>query len=231
MYGLRGNRNETGLWDCAGCGGLPVGGAPGLMAQAQNGNGSPGSGDAGQKKTNGANQQNGQQGAQPKPQPAGNPFPEDTNSVPVMPSKVTPDEYRETSARRRGFLLPEMMRTRFGALMGRATCGRECARPGIEFSHEQPRRAVLPKPGDDDTDSRGKKRSNALDEAPKETPQQDISVGKYYLDNKNWRAALSRFQSALVLAPDEPDVYWGLAESQRHMGDFCRSAFELSKSD
>ena len=56
---------------------------------------------------------------------------------------------------------------------------------------------------------------------PKETAKEDISVGKYYLDNKNWRAALSRFQSALVLAPEDPEVYWGLAESARHLGNFA----------
>ena len=32
------------------------------------------------------------------------------------------------------------------------------------------------------------------------------------------RPALSRFESAMVLAPDEPEVYWGLAESERHLG-------------
>jgi tetratricopeptide (TPR) repeat protein len=46
-------------------------------------------------------------------------------------------------------------------------------------------------------------------------------VGKYYLDIKNWRAALSRFQSALVLSPEDPEVYWGLAESARYLGNFA----------
>ena len=57
----------------------------------------------------------------------------------------------------------------------------------------------------------------------KETAQEDESVGSYYLDQKNWRAALSRYQSALVLDPENPDVYWGLAESQRHLGDMTRA--------
>jgi len=56
-----------------------------------------------------------------------------------------------------------------------------------------------------------------------ETAKEDLNVGQYYLDNKDWRAALSRFQSALVLDPDNPDIYWGLAETERHMGNFCRS--------
>jgi tetratricopeptide (TPR) repeat protein len=41
------------------------------------------------------------------------------------------------------------------------------------------------------------------------------------MDNKNWKAALSRFQSAMVLAPEEPEVFWGLAESARHLGNFA----------
>ena len=202
--------------------------APGLMAQAQNGNGSPGSGDAGQKKANGANQQNGQQGAQPKPQPAGNPFPEDTNSVPVMPSKVAPDEPPGNFSETEGIPAP-----RNDEDPVRSPDGASDADGNVQGQESSSRTSnldsLLPKPGDDDTDSRGKKRSSALDEAPKETPQQDISVGKYYLDNKNWRAALSRFQSALVLAPDEPEVYWGLAESQRHMGDFAGARSNYQK--
>jgi tetratricopeptide (TPR) repeat protein len=80
--------------------------------------------------------------------------------------------------------------------------------------------SLLPGPGDDETGKR-KKKDDVLAGAPKETSKEDITVGKYYLDQKNWRAALSRFQSALVLAPEDPEVYWGLAESSRHMGNFA----------
>jgi hypothetical protein len=191
--------------------------AAGLMAQAQNGNGSGGTGDAGQKKANGASQQNGQQGAPPKPQPAGNPFPEDTNSVPVMPSKVTPDEPPGNFSGTEGIPAPrsdeDPVRSPDAASDADGNVSDQ-----ESSSDSKNLDSLLPKPGDDET---GKKRSSALDEAPKETSQRDINVGKYYLDNKNWRAALSRFQSALVLAPEEPEVFWGLAESQRHMGDFA----------
>ena len=54
-----------------------------------------------------------------------------------------------------------------------------------------------------------------------EASAEDITVGDYYLDKKNWKAALSRFQSAMVLAPDDPEVYWGLAEAERHLGDLA----------
>jgi tetratricopeptide (TPR) repeat protein len=65
------------------------------------------------------------------------------------------------------------------------------------------------------------RRQQADEPQHQETAAEDESVGKYYLDSKNWKAALSRFESALVLDPDNPDVYWGLAESERHLGRFA----------
>ena len=61
----------------------------------------------------------------------------------------------------------------------------------------------------------------AKEPAHQESASEDINVGGYYLDKKNWHAALSRFQSAMVLDPENPDVYWGLAEAERHLGDFA----------
>jgi len=63
----------------------------------------------------------------------------------------------------------------------------------------------------------------------KETPNEDIEVGKYYIERKNWKAALSRFESALVLSPDEPEVYWGLAESERGLGQFAEARANYKK--
>jgi len=50
--------------------------------------------------------------------------------------------------------------------------------------------------------------------------KEDLDVASYYMDRKNWRAAVSRFESAMVLDPENPEVYWGLAEAERHLGDF-----------
>ena len=62
-----------------------------------------------------------------------------------------------------------------------------------------------------------------------ESAKQDESVGAYYLDQKNWRAALSRFESALVLDPENPDVFWGLAEAQRQLGDYANAKANYMK--
>jgi tetratricopeptide (TPR) repeat protein len=80
-------------------------------------------------------------------------------------------------------------------------------------------------PGPDDDQPLGKKHKGAAPPVPQhaETSAEDIEVGKYELDLKNWKAALSRFESAMVLAPDEPEIYWGLAESERHLGNLAEA--------
>jgi tetratricopeptide (TPR) repeat protein len=57
----------------------------------------------------------------------------------------------------------------------------------------------------------------------------DINIGGYYLERKNWRAALSRFESALVLDPENPEVYWGMAEAQSHLGDYVKARENYKK--
>lgn len=152
-----------------------------------------------------------------------NSFPEDTTNVPVMPSKETP-------------ALPEG--TFGGSDSARVPLPSEDldpvhspddpapntdrAQPLESSSSSAGMDKVLPGPDDDDQPQGRKKRKLAVQEPEhQETSAEDIQVGKYYLDTKNWKAALSRFESAMVLAPDEPEVYWGLAESERHLGDFA----------
>jgi hypothetical protein len=153
---------------------------------------------------------------------AANPFPEDTTNVPVMPSKGTP-------------ALPEGTYTDDDNHAGRVPLPKEDLDPvrspdDAAQSNDAPMeltssdsRAGLDKllpATDDDDQPRGKHRKMVAPEH-KETSKEDIQVGGYYLETKNWKAALSRFESALVLAPDEPEVYWGLAESERHLGNLA----------
>lgn len=173
--------------------------------------------------------------AAPQPKPReGNPFPTDTTDVPLMPSRENPtpnlpanaptttaDQIDEThyalSDDSDPVASPEGMNS------GASTSS------GDSSSNVGSLDSILPPPGEDDSKKKGKKGSDEIEDMPKETAKQDISVGQYYLDNKNWRAALSRFQSALVLAPEDPDVYWGLAESQRHVGDFANARANYEK--
>jgi tetratricopeptide (TPR) repeat protein len=62
-----------------------------------------------------------------------------------------------------------------------------------------------------------------------ETAKEDEDVAAFELDRKNWKAALSRYQSAVITDPENPDVYWGIAESQRQLGDFANARANYQK--
>jgi tetratricopeptide (TPR) repeat protein len=157
-----------------------------------------------------------------------NPFPEDTSTVPVMPSKGTPalpegtygGEGNGADSNRLGLKKDDVDPVR----------SPDDAAPAAEDTQElksSSSRAGLDKllPGPDDDDQpKGKKGKLGVKEPEhQETSAEDLDVGKYYLETKNWKAALSRFESAMVLAPDEPEVYWGLAESERNLGHFAEA--------
>jgi tetratricopeptide repeat protein len=168
---------------------------------------------------------------QPPPQSSpgsSNPFPEDTSNVPIMPSKSVPDLPADTdagSAAPRPVSLPnadaDPVRSPDDPNPAAETAPTESSStvPGMDRMTD---------PGDDD--QQGKHRKMAV-KPPEhvETSKEDLDVGGYYLEKKNWKAALSRFQSALVLAPEEPEVYWGLAESQRNLGQFADARANYQK--
>jgi len=169
-----------------------------------------------------------QAGQQASPAGGANAFPEDTSNVPVMPSKLTPDipagdfNGPENAAPMPGDDLdpvrsPDEAPAESGSVQE------------LESSSDvKSMDSLLPKPGEEEPGKKGKKDA-ALDEGPKETSKEDITVGKYYLDIKNWKAAQSRFQSALVLAPEDPEVYWGLAESARYLGKYAEARANYQK--
>jgi DNA uptake lipoprotein len=181
----------------------------------------------GQQPNSGAGHEPAPAAQQPKPQQDSNPFPTDTTDVPVLPSNENPapnvprnvptanaEQVEDTSYPLAADSDPVASPDDAAGL---TTDGSASSSSSASLD------SLLPSPGDDDTKKRGKRDSDVLEGMPKETAAQDISVAKYYLDKKNWRAALSRFQSALVLAPEDPEVYWGLAVSQQHVGDFAHA--------
>jgi hypothetical protein len=78
---------------------------------------------------------------------------------------------------------------------------------------------LLPKPDEDQPN--GRRKMSVKEPTHAEAASEDINVGEYYLQTRNWKAALSRFESAMVLAPDNPDAFWGLAEADRHLGNLA----------
>jgi tetratricopeptide (TPR) repeat protein len=171
---------------------------------------------------------------QPNAKPEGNPFPTDTTDVPVMPTRENPapnvPQYAPTANAEQiedsHYAVPrdsDPVASPDDALNAASNDGQ------VSSSNTSSLDSILPPTGEEETKKKGKRGSSVLDGMPTETAAQDISVAKYYLDNKNWRAALSRYQSALVLAPEDPEVYWGLAVSQQHMGDFAGARANYEK--
>ncbi len=168
----------------------------------------------------------------PAPAPAKpaetNAFPDDTSNVPVMPSAGTPalppGTYggEDDAATSQHIRLPgddaDPVRS-----PDDPAAEADAAQSGDSSSSLTGLDKLLPAPGDDDQPQGKKKKQVVKEPEHKETSAEDIQVGEYYLEIKNWKAALSRFESALVLAPDEPEVYWGLAESARHLGNFAEA--------
>ncbi|HUD55630.1 MAG TPA: tetratricopeptide repeat protein [Terracidiphilus sp.] len=152
----------------------------------------------------------------PKNSQDANPFPEDTNTVPVLPS-----------ANSTGTPAPDS--TDYGSSIplpgqdGDPVKSPDDAAPSTDDSGSSSSSAGLDnllKPPPDTGKSSKNRKADEDDGMSHDSPKEDESVGSYYLEQKNWKAALSRFESALVLDPENPDVYWGLAEAQRHIGDY-----------
>jgi tetratricopeptide (TPR) repeat protein len=158
------------------------------------------------------------QPAQPQ-QPAkpaeSNPFPEDTKDVPVLPSGNAPATPESNAAPAYAPVMPS------GAddPVRSPDDPQDNSEPAGSFSSSASELDKFVPPPDADTRGRRGAKNQPAPEH-KETAQEDENVGGYYLNQKNWRAAMSRFESAVVLDPENPDVYWGLAEAQRHLGQF-----------
>ena len=184
---------------------------------------------SGQAKTKKNAATQGQAPAQTQPPADANPFPGDTKNVPVMPTTITPDVPAASPDE-----AVDKMAAPFEDLdpvksPDTADGGTDIVEGRESSSDIKSMDSLLPTPGDDEPTGKGKHKNDALAGPPKETSKEDISVGNYYLDNKNWKAALSRFQSAMVLAPDEPEIYWGLAEANRHLGNFVEAKANYQK--
>ena len=156
--------------------------------------------------------------AAPKPAgPSSNPFPEDTNSVPVIPtgnSSAVPAPGSD-GADYGNVPLPSDANDPVRSPDDPAASASSGPDSGSSSSSAGLDDVLKPPP-----DTR-KDKGQGADAAPKEGPKEDENVGSYYLQSKNWKGALSRFESAMVLDPENPDVYWGLAEAQRHLGNIA----------
>jgi hypothetical protein len=154
-----------------------------------------------------------------QPAPASsNAFPEDTSNVPVVSAKSMAEG---SAGGEEGSHLPapsadsDPVRSPDDAAAADELVGSSSSSSTAGMDK------LLPASGDDVPNKH--KRLTVDEPAHEAGAPEDISVGDYYLQTKNWKAALSRFESAMVLAPDNPEVFWGLAEAQRHLGNFAEA--------
>lgn len=165
------------------------------------------------------------------PPPAqSNPFPEDTNSVPVLPSNSAPALPANTNAN--AVPPPAMPADDSDPVRSPddPVAGTSSSSEWSDSASAVPMDRIAPPP--DDTTRRGRHKGKDELEPPAahvETAKEDESVGGLYLDQHDWRGALSRFESAVVLDPENPDVYWGLAEAERHLGQFAAAKANYQK--
>ncbi|MGA8044362.1 MAG: tetratricopeptide repeat protein [Terracidiphilus sp.] len=190
----------------------------GMWAQAQSGNPFPSSQ---QKPASGSQSGSSAPAAPPATgaQQDTNPFPTDTTNVPVMPSANSPGTFpSDAGASGAGNIAlpsddadPVRSPDDPGASEGTGqSAGSSDSSSGMDELSDFP---------PDTGKHRNKNDASQIDEAvPHDGPKKDIDIGDFYLDNRNWKGALSRFESAMVQDPENPEVYWGLAEAQRHMG-------------
>jgi hypothetical protein len=161
-----------------------------------------------------------QQPAQ-KPPAEANPFPEDTNNVPVVPTSgepapaPPPAAASEESAGTTSLLKDD---TDPVHSPDDPPPGASDSDSGFSSSLTGANDVNIP-----DEPKTGKHKKGDEPAVHQETAKEDEDVGAYELSLKHWKAALSRLQSALVMDPENPDVYWGIAESQRQLGDYANA--------
>ena len=155
-----------------------------------------------------------------KPPAAANPFPEDTNNVPVVPTNGGAAAAPPPVANEETPVTTTLLKSDTDPVHSPDDPEPDATGADSGFS------SSLSGSGDINIPEETKPgKHKKTDEPPvhQVTAKDDENVGEFELSRKNWKAALSRYQSALVTDPENPDVYWGIAESQRQLGDFANA--------
>lgn len=148
-----------------------------------------------------------------------NPFPDDTTNVPVVPTTAQPAAPPASSAAEDGGAETTSLLNNDKDPVHSPDDPVESDTSADGFSSSLAGSGDINIPDEDRPDKH--RRSQKEPVVHQVTAKEDESVGEFELSRKNWKAALSRFQSALVTDPENPDVYWGIAEAQRGLGDYA----------
>lgn len=166
-----------------------------------------------------------QQPAQ-KPPANSNQFPEDTSNVPVVPTTAEPAAPPAAApAAGEPAVNTSLLKNDSDPVHSPDDpLGDESSSDGFSSSLTGSNDVNIP----DDVPAKHR-RGQAEPAVHQETAKEDESVGDYELSRKNWKAALSRYQSALVTDSENPDLYWGIAEAQRGLGDYANAKANYQK--
>ena len=167
---------------------------------------------------------------QPAQKPAdSNPFPDDTTNVPVVPTTAEP------AAAPRAASAPENNRAETTSLLNNDNDPVHSPDDPVDtgstgadgFSSSLVGSGDVNIPDEDRPDKH--RRGQPQPVVHQVTAKENEDVGTFELGRKNYKAALSRFQSALVTDSENPDVYWGIAEAQRGLGNFADAKANYQK--
>jgi tetratricopeptide (TPR) repeat protein len=165
---------------------------------------------------------------QPAQKPAGsNPFPEDTTNIPVVPTTNQPAAPPPASA-------TENTGAQTTTLLKNDNDPVHSPDDPIEgdtgadgFSSSLAGSGDVNIPDEDRPEKH--RRGQQQPATHQVTARENEEVGDFELSRRNYRAALSRFQSALVTDSENPDLYWGIAESQRGLGNYAEAKSNYQK--
>lgn len=163
---------------------------------------------------------------QPATTGSDNPFPGEDSNAPIIPVDPGPDAGagRDSGADAgRGYGAPANSTARRDADPDGDPV-RTPDGPGqtVDDGFSSSRSGVANLPAEDDNDGRpGKSTKNKTRE---QVIQEDLDVGGFYIEKKNWKAAQARFAAAHQLDGENPDAVWGLAEAERHLGLYREAA-------
>ncbi len=162
--------------------------------------------------------------ASPKPT-SDNPFPGEDSNAPIIPVDPGPGGAAGADSGRAGSE---------AAAPANATAGRNADPDGdpvrtpdapgqaADDGFSSSRSGLANLPAEDDNDGRpGKSTKNKTRE---QVIQEDLDVGGFYMEKKNWKAAQARYAAAFALDGQNPDSVWGLAEAERHLGLYKEAA-------
>jgi tetratricopeptide (TPR) repeat protein len=166
------------------------------------------------------------QSATPKPSPkstSDNPFPGEDTNVPIIPAPGSSGSDAAGNPAGNPTGEPGRIPRRDADPDGdpvRSPDGMGNYAPADTFSSS--RSGLTHLPAEDDSGAPLGK--SAKTKTREQLIKEDVDVGSFYLEKKDWKGAEARFQSAFTLDSENPDAVWGMAEAERHLQLYKESA-------